>query len=150
MSNKQGSALIWAVALMLVLMIFLANGVAMSFRGLNRTIKAKNYQQAELSARSMAQVAAEYTLQKCTTEVNYCLDFIDTTFTTVTIPPEMGEVNAISIEKTNSEDFIYEFIATAQVTYKQESVSVQVSYRITNTSGDKDNPLIQMQILGYE
>lgn len=150
MSNKQGSALIWAVALMLVLMIFLANGVAMSFRGYNRTITAKNYQQAELTAKSIASVATQYSLQKCEDDINYCVTFTNTSITPSSLPVEMGTINSIFIELVEGDEFTFEFMASVQATYNQERASVQVNYRITNTSGDNENPVLQMQILGYE
>lgn len=125
--KEEGSALLWAVTLIMVLVVVIGAALQISYAYMSRSIEQNNERQAYLTAKGIIEDIVTKIEENDSTYVSLFnqLDELEETILSIEIPPTLGSITSNSyIERTANED------TKGKITIQIEAQFDEATYRV--------------------
>ena len=131
MKNKQGSTIVWAITLIMVLVVIVGASLSFAYISYNKAIQDKSKTQAELTAQSVAQALVNQMSQSTSSETFEGQDQIIAENTRKLIPENDGDIKRIEssdIKISNKKLGIVNYVTINRNQNNQLTIVVKATY----------------------
>ena len=152
--NKKGSALLWAIVVVMVLEIVIAASMTIAYSYYNRSVEKNIERQAYLSAKSVVTNVTENILNKNSDYIKLIPDGTNSVTTTIndvvngkhTFPEALGKLKSLtlSVSTKTVDDVEYVFLTiSGTVTYASKTCTISADLKRLVTESNKNWTLIK-------